>query len=76
FYTGAVESLLTGSITAWFGNTTAQDHEALSRVVRTAEKISRSSFPNITDINNKPCRTRTKIIVKDSYTTVSSNQVF
>ena len=34
FYTCTIESVLTGSITAWHGNTTMQDRKALQRVVR------------------------------------------
>ncbi|KAK3516097.1 hypothetical protein QTP70_005428 [Hemibagrus guttatus] len=33
FYTCTIESSLTGSITAWFGNSTKQDRQALQRVV-------------------------------------------
>jgi len=29
FYAGAVESILTGSITAWFGNSSSQDRRSL-----------------------------------------------
>ncbi len=36
FYTCTVESILTGCITAWFGNSTAGNRKALQRVVRTA----------------------------------------
>ncbi len=36
FYTCTVESILTGCITAWFGNSTAGNRRALQRVVRTA----------------------------------------
>ncbi|KAK3547954.1 hypothetical protein QTP70_001315 [Hemibagrus guttatus] len=32
FYTCTIESVLTGSITAWFGNSTKQDRQALQRV--------------------------------------------
>ncbi|KAK3515149.1 hypothetical protein QTP70_007463 [Hemibagrus guttatus] len=33
FYTCTIESILTGSITAWFGNSTKQDRRVLQRVV-------------------------------------------
>ncbi len=39
FYTCTVESILTGCITAWFGNSTAGNRRALQRVVRTARHI-------------------------------------
>ncbi|KAF7708963.1 hypothetical protein HF521_018020, partial [Silurus meridionalis] len=34
FYTSTIESVLMGSITSWFGNSTMQDRRALQRVVR------------------------------------------
>ncbi len=39
FYTCTVERILTGCITAWFGNSTAGNRKALQRVVRTARHI-------------------------------------
>ncbi len=39
FYTCTVESILTGCITAWFGNSTTDNRKALQRVVRTARHI-------------------------------------
>ena len=40
FYSGTVESILTGCITAWYGNSTAFDRMALQRAVRTARHIT------------------------------------
>ncbi len=45
FYTCTVESILTGCITAWFGNSTAGNRKALQRVVRTAATLLEVSFP-------------------------------
>ncbi|KAK1784171.1 hypothetical protein P4O66_003983 [Electrophorus voltai] len=42
FYTCTIESILTGNITVWFGNSTKQDRQALQRVVRSAERITRN----------------------------------
>ena len=36
FYTCNIESILTGCITAWYGNCLDSDRKALQRVVRTA----------------------------------------
>ncbi len=44
FYTCTVESILTGCITAWFGNSTAGNRKALQRVVRTARHIVTFTF--------------------------------
>ncbi len=46
FYTCIVESILTGCITAWFGNSTAGNRRALQRVVRTAATLLEVSFPD------------------------------
>ena len=37
FYSCTIESILTGCITAWFGNCSASHRKALQRVVRTAQ---------------------------------------
>ncbi len=50
FYTFTVESILTGCITAWFGNSTAGNHRALQRVVRTARHIVGGELPSLQDI--------------------------
>ncbi len=39
FYSSTVESILTGCITAWFGNSTAGNRKALQSIVRTAHHI-------------------------------------
>ncbi|GAA6090908.1 uncharacterized protein LOC112144875, partial [Tachysurus ichikawai] len=39
FYTCTIESILTGCITAWFGNSTTGNRKALKRIVRTASHI-------------------------------------
>ncbi len=46
FYTCTVESILTGCITAWFGNSTAGNRRALQRVVRTARHIVGGELPS------------------------------
>ncbi len=45
FYTHTVESILTGCITTWFGNSTAGKRKDLQRVVRTARTLLEVSFP-------------------------------
>ncbi len=50
FYTCTVESILTGCITAWFGNSTAGNRRALQRVVRTARHIVGGELPSLQDI--------------------------
>ncbi len=50
FYTCTVECILTGCITAWFGNSTAGNRKALQRVVRTARHIVGGELPSLQDI--------------------------
>ncbi len=50
FYTCTVESILTGCITAWFGNSTAGNRKALQRVVRNARHIVGGELPSLQDI--------------------------
>ncbi len=47
FYTCTVESILTGCITAWFGNSTAGNRRALQRVVRTARHVVGGELPSL-----------------------------
>jgi len=54
FYAGAVESILTGSITAWFGNRSSQYRRALQRVVCTFG----TTLPTLQDLYSRKCRPR------------------
>ncbi|KAK1784687.1 hypothetical protein P4O66_003366 [Electrophorus voltai] len=65
FYTCTIESILTGNITVWFGNSTKQDRQALERVVRSAERITRTELPDLQTIYDKRCQTKARRIVKD-----------
>ncbi|KAK1790116.1 hypothetical protein P4O66_013951, partial [Electrophorus voltai] len=50
FYTCTIESILTGNITVWFGNSTKQDRRALQRVVCSAECITHMELPDLQTI--------------------------
>ncbi|KAK1783993.1 hypothetical protein P4O66_004506 [Electrophorus voltai] len=65
FYTCTIESILTGNITVWFGNSTKQDRQALQRVVRSAERITHTEVPDQQTIYYKRCQTKARRIVKD-----------
>ncbi len=54
FYSCTVESILTGCITAWFGNSTAGNRKALQRVVRTAHHIVGGELTSLQDIYTRP----------------------
>ncbi len=66
FYSCTVESILTGCITAWFGNSTAGNSKALQRVVQTARHIVRGELPSLQDIYTRRCIRKTQRIIKDS----------
>ncbi|KAI4886925.1 hypothetical protein NFI96_030443 [Prochilodus magdalenae] len=66
FYTCTVESILTGSITTWYGNCTASERKALQRVVRTAQYITGVQIPNHLDLYTSRCLRKTRRILKDS----------
>ncbi len=58
-------SILTGNITAWYGNSTELDRKALQRVVCSAEGIIGSALTCITDIYIRQCKTKARRIIKD-----------
>ncbi len=66
FYTCTVESILTGCITAWFGNSTAGNRRALQRVVRTVRHIVGGELPSLQDIYTRRCTRKARRIIKDS----------
>ncbi|KAI4892573.1 hypothetical protein NFI96_024740, partial [Prochilodus magdalenae] len=65
FYRGAIESILSSCITAWFWNGIVSDRKSLHRVVRTAEKIIGVSLPTIADIYTTRCIRKATSIVDD-----------
>ena len=48
-YSCTIESILTGCITAWYGNCSASDQKVLQRVVRMAQYITGAELPAIQD---------------------------
>ncbi|KAK1790965.1 hypothetical protein P4O66_014820 [Electrophorus voltai] len=74
FYTYTIESILTGNITVWFGNSTKQDRQALQRVVHSAEHITHTELPDLQTISYKRCQTKARRIVKDP--THPNNRLF
>ncbi|XDV11707.1 hypothetical protein PO909_000565 [Leuciscus waleckii] len=65
FYTCTVENILTGGITAWFGNSTAGNRKALQRVVRTASHIVGGELPSFQDIYTRRCMRKARKIISD-----------
>uniref|UniRef100_A0A3P9DSM1 Reverse transcriptase domain-containing protein n=1 Tax=Maylandia zebra TaxID=106582 RepID=A0A3P9DSM1_9CICH len=66
FYRCAIESILTGCITTWYGNSTAYNCKALQRVVRCSERIIGGELPSLQDIYRKRCLRKAGRIIKDS----------
>ncbi len=66
FYTCTVESILTGCITAWFGNSTAGNRKALQRVVQTARHIVGGELPSLQDIYTRRCIRKARRIINES----------
>ena len=66
FYSCNIESILTGCITARYGNCLASDRKALQRVVRTAQYITGEKLPAIQDLYTGQVSEEGPTIVKDS----------
>ena len=56
FYSCTIKSILTGCITAWYGNCLASDRKTLQRVVRTAQYITGAKLPAIQDLYTRGCQ--------------------
>ena len=56
FYSYILESILTGRITAWYGNCAASDRKALERVVCMAQYITGAKLPAIQDLYTRRCQ--------------------
>ena len=59
FYRSIIESILTGSIMVWFGNMTDADRNSLSRVIRTARRLTGVDLPDLREIFY--CRVKSRI---------------
>ena len=66
FYSCTIESILTGCITAWYGNCSASDRKALQRLVRMAEYITGAELPAIQDLYTRQCQRKALKVDKDS----------
>ena len=66
FYSCTIESILTGCITAWYGDCSASDRKALQRVLWTAQYITGAKHSAIQDLYTRRCQRKALKIVKDS----------
>ena len=64
FYSCTFESILTGCITAWYGNCSAFNRKALQRVVHTAQYITGAKLPAIQDLYTRRCQRKALKIVR------------
>ena len=74
FYRSIIESILTFSITVWFGNTTQADRQKLNRVVKTASKIIGTDLPFLETLFEERTLRKANSIVEDS--THPANDLF
>ncbi|XP_070193949.1 uncharacterized protein [Littorina saxatilis] len=65
FYRAVVESILTFSITVWYGNTSQLLKNKLERVVRTASRIVGCELPSLASLYAKRMLSRAQKIVAD-----------
>jgi hypothetical protein len=65
FYRCTIESILSGSIIAWYGNCTARNRRAPQRVVRSAQRITGGKLPALQDTYSSQCHRKAKNIIKD-----------
>ena len=73
-----IASILTGCITACYGNCSVSDCKALQRVVRMAQYITGAKLPAIQDLYTRRCQRKVLKIVKDCflcYRTASGTRV-
>uniref|UniRef100_A0A674BCB8 Reverse transcriptase domain-containing protein n=1 Tax=Salmo trutta TaxID=8032 RepID=A0A674BCB8_SALTR len=66
FYSCTTKSILTGCITAWYGNCSASDRKVLQRLMRTTQYITGAKLPAIQDLYTWRCQRKAQKIVKDS----------
>ena len=66
FYRSIIESVLTFSITAWYGAASARDKRKLNRVVKTASRIVGCGLPPLDSIYNLRIRRKARSIISDS----------
>ena len=65
FYRAVVESVLTSSITVWFGNAAQHDRDLLQGVVDTASRIVGCQLPSLESIYGRRVTRRARKIVRD-----------
>ena len=68
FYRAVIESILSFSIIAWYGNSTEKERAQLNRVVRTASKIIGAELPPLDQLyQERTIKKAHSIIADDSH---------
>ncbi|KAF7656112.1 hypothetical protein LDENG_00045820, partial [Lucifuga dentata] len=68
FYTAITESVITSSISVWFGSATSQSKHSLQWIVRCAERIIGCPLPSITNLPSaRSNKTARKIMADPSH---------
>ena len=65
FYRATIESILTFSITVWYGNATQKNRNSLERIVKTASKIIGCQLPSVESLYSVRLLRRSKKIIND-----------
>ncbi|KAK2186906.1 hypothetical protein NP493_185g06015 [Ridgeia piscesae] len=66
FYRAAIESVLTFSLTVWFGSVTVKEKVRLNRVVKTASRIMGRELPSLESLYQQRLSGRAVLISHDS----------
>eukprot|EP00061_Rhincodon_typus_P003161 g19435.t1 len=60
-----IESILSGCITAWYGNCSVLDHKKLQKMVCTAQTIAEANLPSMDSTYTACCHGNAANIIKD-----------
>eukprot|EP00061_Rhincodon_typus_P010928 g35570.t1 len=61
----AIENILSGCITAWYGNCSAQDPKKLQKAVCTVQTITEANLPSLDSIYTARCHRKAANLIKD-----------
>ena len=67
FYRCRIERILSGCITAWYGNCSAHNRKAFQRVVRSAQRITGGKLPALQDTYTTRCHRKAKKIKDNNH---------
>eukprot|EP00061_Rhincodon_typus_P002757 g18385.t1 len=65
FYRYTIENILSGCITAWYGNCSAQDCKKRQKVVCTAQTITEANLSSVDPIHTARCHRKAANFIKD-----------